>query len=1049
MRPVLLEISAVGPYSGKVAVDFDRFGRKGLFLISGSTGSGKTMIFDGITFALYGDASGENREVSSLRSDFADDDTETYVDLTFEHLGKTYKIRRSPPYMRKKKRGEGYTKTSGDALLVLPDERRVTKPQDATKEIEDLLGMDLKQWRQIVMIAQGEFIKLLTSSTSDREKIFRNIFDTRIYEVAVEHLKSMADGHYSDFSKESRDFDNLVLKIDAGEDPELGAVLASLPKGNLVNMSATVFNALETHMIAETERVSRLSAEKEEAREAYKDSIQNLEAGRNLKKDFEDLETKTGERNILLQNRESMESLRKEYESNRSASKVTPYYDARNKAVSDLKNLKEEISKLTLKVGELREDMESKETEKKEAESHSNELNELNVEISKIEDKMGIYSQLAQCTEKKHEYIAKQNELQDKIAELEKKITETLDYKSPLIDFVNKNENVKENLRDLSDILSRIEESEISADSMEKILAKIETEEKALEECQKTLESLLDLCIESDNKVSQMEQTFYKAQAGILAKNLSEDSPCPVCGSLAHPKKAVIPEGAPEEEDIKAAKTENEGLKTERSRITGEIESHKSTIVSKKEELDRILLGFEMNLDEGGSTKDYRKIIEDLRASLLKKRTEVQTDYGRIDALAQEYEIKSKELKEKDDEYTALKDERTALQTELQDLNGKISKATTTIELIQKDLKYENETLAKNALEEMQIKRDALKGRITKATEEYALSQTNWKGESSVLKDKKEKALPQKEKDKNEGEKDLIEALARYGFGSEEDYLSAVVEDEALQMKGEALSDYDQSLRTSEEIIQTLTEKVKGKEIPDLDLLKAASEGKDAAYKTAESMHTNADARLKNNKSVEESLKSTYRKYDRISKEYLIHKKVYETASGQVTGSSKIRLEQYVQATYFDSVLAYANLRLNVMTAGRYIMERKVDPDDKRTQTALDIVVLDHYTGKRRDIKSLSGGESFKAALSLSLGLSDVVQRLAGGVRIDALFIDEGFGTLDPESLSQSISILEQLTESNILIGIISHVDVLKERIDKKIVVDKGPRGSSVSVEVD
>lgn len=216
---------------------------------------------------------------------------------------------------------------------------------------------------------------------------------------------------------------------------------------------------------------------------------------------------------------------------------MTPYYDAKNKAVSDLKNLKEEISKLTLKVGELREDMESKETEKEEAESHSNELNELNVEISKIEDKMGIYSQLAQCTEKKHEYIAKQNELQDKIAELEKKITETLDYKSPLIDFVNKNENVKENLRDLSDILSRIEESEISADSMEKILAKIETEEKALEECQEALESLLDLCIESDNKVSQMEQTFYKAQAGILAKNLSEDSPCPVCGSLAHPKR--------------------------------------------------------------------------------------------------------------------------------------------------------------------------------------------------------------------------------------------------------------------------------------------------------------------------------------------------------------------------------------------------------------------------------------------------------------------------------------------------------------------------------
>ena len=1049
MRPVLLEISAVGPYSGKVAVDFDRFGRKGLFLISGSTGSGKTMIFDGITFALYGDASGENREVSSLRSDFADDDTETYVDLTFEHLGKTYKIRRSPPYMRKKKRGEGYTKTSGDALLVLPDGRRVTKPQDATKEIEDLLGMDLKQWRQIVMIAQGEFVKLLTSSTSDREKIFRNIFDTRIYEVAVEHLKSMADGHYSDFSKESGDFDNLVLKIDAGEDPELGAVLASLPKVNLVNMSAAVFNALETHMIAETERVSRLSAEKEEAREAYKDSIQKLEAGRNLKKDFEDLETKTGERNILLQNRESMESLRKEYESNRSASKVTPYYDARNKAVSDLKNLKEEISRLTAEVGKLREDMESKETEKEEAESHSNELNELNVEISKIEEKMGIYSRLAQCTGKREEYAEKKKDLEEKIAKIKNKAEEALDAKKPLIEFVNENKSVEKDLAELHSVLSKTKESEMSVGSMEEILGKIEAEEGSLEECRKALDSAIDACSGSAVKVSQMEQAFYKAQAGILAKNLSEGIPCPVCGSSDHPKKAIIPEGSPKEEDIDVAKSEDEELKSNRDRIFRRIESLKSTVATRKEELDRILSGFEVELDEGHLTKDYGNIINSLKVSFLEKRTEVEADYERMDILAKEYERKSNELTEKDDEFNALEEEGKNLKTELQDLNGKISKATTTIELIQKDLKYEDETSAGNALAEMRTKRDALSGRIEKATKEYNLSQTNWKGESSVLNDKKENTFPQKEKEKERSEGELLEALERYGFGSEEDYLSAVVEDEMLQMKGEALNNYDQSLRTSEEIIRDLLTKVDGKDEPDLGLLEAVSKEKDEAYRNGENAHTKAETRLKNNKSVEESLKSTYRKYDRISKEYLIHKKVYETASGQVTGSSKIRLEQYVQATYFDSVLAYANLRLNVMTAGRYIMERKVDPDDKRTQTALDIVVLDHYTGKRRDIKSLSGGESFKAALSLSLGLSDVVQRLAGGVRIDALFIDEGFGTLDPESLSQSISILEQLTDSNILIGIISHVDVLKERIDKKIVVDKGPRGSSVSVEVD
>ncbi len=1042
-------MSAVGPYPGKVTVDFDKFGKKGLFLISGSTGSGKTMIFDGITFALYGETSGENRDVSSLRSDFADDNTETYVDLTFEHLGGIYNIRRSPPYMRRKKTGEGYTQAPRDALMVLPDGRRITKYQDAVKEVESLLGMDLKQWRQIAMIAQGEFIKLLTSSTSEREKIFRNIFDTKIYEMAVEHLKDMTGEHASDFSKESRDFDSQVFRLDAGDDPELGSVLASLPKGGLVNMSATVFNALEKHIIAETERISRLSAEKEGAWKAYKDSVQELEAGRNLKKDFDDLETKKSEKGKLLLKGEEMEALRIVYESNESASKVTTHYLARNKAKSDLEDLKNEISELTEEVEKLRKETEDKKREKTEAESHLSELNGLNVDISRIREDMERYSRLARCTEKRNEYAEKHRGLLERITDVEKKAEEALAAKEPLIRFVNENKGVKENLAELHTICSKTKESESNIDSMEKILEKIETDEGELEECRRKLGSAADACSESDNRLTAMEQTFYKAQAGILAKDLSEGKPCPVCGSSDHPRKAVIPEGAPEEKDIEDAKSENEELKINRNRISGRIGSLESAIDARKEELNRILSGFEVDLGGGCLTKDYREITNSLRADVLRERVRVEAEYGRMKVLAEEYDKKSDKLTEKDDEFSALEEEKRKLQEELQDMAGKMGNASTTVDLIKGELKYENEEAAKNALSDMQSRRDALNKRISEAADGYNLSQTNWKGESSVLNDKKEKALPQKEGEKAERDKGLLEALAKYGFGNEEDYLSAVVEDEVLQSRGETLNGYYQNLRTNKEIIQTLTAKIGDEEIPDLALLDAATWEKDAAYKIAESAHTNTETRLNSNRSVERDLKRIYGEYDRISKEYLIYKKVYDTASGQVTGSSKIRLEQYVQATYFDSVLAYANVRLNVMTSGRYVMERKKDTDDRKTQTALDIVVLDHYTGKRRDIKSLSGGESFKAALALSLGLSDVVQRLAGDVRIDALFIDEGFGTLDPESLSQAVSILEQLTESNILIGIISHVDVLKERIDRKIVVNKGPLGSTVSVEID
>jgi exonuclease SbcC len=1049
MRPIRLDVSGFGPYPGKVKVDFDRFGKRGLFLISGSTGSGKTMIFDGITFALYGDTSGENRNVDSLRSDFSDGDTETYVDLTFEHLGKIYRIRRSPQYERRKIRGEGYTTKQRDALLELPDGRKISRYQDATDEIVDLLGMDLKQWRQIVMIAQGEFVKLLTSSTSDREKIFRNIFDTEIYEKVLGRLKEMADEHAEDYTKESKDFDNLVSRIDSNDNPELRATIASLPKEGRINSNNTVFSALEKYLVAESQSVSDLSEEKERSRNEHTESIRNLENAKNLNKDFEELEKKKSEKEELLLNSESIEALREEYKSNESASKVTHHYNARNKARSELENLTKEISGLVGEIETLCKDTEVKESEKKDAESHSDEVDRLNIEINKINEKMEKYSQLAQYIEDNKADIEKEKKLQDKSKEIRSKMTEVLEAKKSLIEFVNNNANVEKELWVISQRLDQIMQSEKNIASMDAVMKKIETEEESLEQYQKALKSALDVCEESDNGVSKMERAFYEAQAGILAKSLSEGAPCPVCGSINHPNKAIVPEGAPEENDIKNAKAENIKLKGDRDEIIGKIESSKSTVIAKKEELDNLLSKFEVDLGEGKLTDDYKRAIDGLRENFRKEKTETEAEYKKIEKLAGEYDKNSKDLKEKDEKYNALEKQDKDIQTELQDLTGDIGKSSTTIELTQSELKYKDEAAAKKALAEMESERNILNQRITDTTAAYTEKQTALERKRSILNDKRDNALPLKDGEKNELEEKLLEALKTYGFGNEEEYLSAVVGDEVLQSKGESLRIYDQNLRTSEEIIRSLTEKLEGKEVPDLDLLKIASEEKDAVYKKAEEAHSIANNRLINNKPIEESLNKAYREYDRLSREYRIYKKVYDTASGQVAGSSKIRLEQYVQATYFDSVLAYANERLRVMTSGRYKMKRKVDGDDKRTQTALDIMVLDHYTGKSRDIRSLSGGESFKAALSLSLGLSDVVQRLAGGVRIDALFIDEGFGTLDSESLNQSIGILEQLTESDILVGIISHVDVLKERIDKKIVVKKGLTGSTVSVEVD
>ena len=905
MRPVYIRMSAFGPYAGIQELNMEELGAGGLYLITGDTGAGKTTIFDAITFALYGEASGDSREAGMLRSKYADPSVPTEVELTFIYGGKTYKVCRNPEYERPAKRGTGMTMQKAEAEFIYPDGRVVTKPKDVTAVVTEIMGVNREQFCQIAMIAQGKFRDLIEKGTTERQKIFREIFRTAPYQQVQDILK----GKYRALERECETLRESVKQY---------------IQGILWNKDASEETPVE--------EVMELLTEQNKA-------DQEIQAGL-----FEELQQKE----------QVLQKIRSELERDRERKKRQKLYQ---ELQDRRKAQREQITELQQRYRE----EQGKEPERR----------RLADEISRLESLMPQYLHLEELKKneradqdereklsgKQRQYEAKQEELKGKIQEgreAGESLADAPEEYQKLLFESEKHQKYMERLQNLSKVILQYEKLQ------QNLLVK-----------QQEYQTVRDRVQKKESEYRVKNQAFLDEQAGILAQTLVEDQPCPVCGSIHHPAPAEQNPGAPSKDELELLQQELEQCRVreaEASRKAGELLGN---VQSRAESIKREAEGLELT-----------GTLEEMKHQLANLQKQGQTTEKQ---LQQEKGLASEKVKQKDMWNRLLPEQEKALEKvteELQQtrerqaaLESKQKAAGEEIQRLTEVLPYPGQKEAQDKHIELVQKQNVMKRQLEQAEKAVQTAEVEIAGTEGRL-------------------KELRQQL-----------------EEAVEADTEALRQKQTEIETE----------------------KAACEerGKELHH------------RIQNNQSVLKNLQNRSKELVEKEKRYTMIRSLAVTALGNIPGKEKIMLETYVQMTYFDRIIARANTRLMVMTGGQYEMKRRRGSSNLRSQSGLELDVIDHYNGSERSIRTLSGGESFQASLSLALGLADEIQASAGGIRLDTMFVDEGFGSLDSESLEQAVQALAGLAESKRLVGIISHVDELKNRIDRQIVVKKERSGGS------
>lgn len=1029
MKPLEITVSAFGPYAGSVQIPLSKLGEQGIFLITGDTGAGKTTLFDAICFALFGEVSGSNREVDSLRSDFASPSTKTFVDLTFSHRGETYRILRNPAYLRPKKSGEGTTKETADATLWYPDGSVVSGAEKVKKAAETLLGIDAKQFKQIAMIAQGEFLKLLYADSVERGAIFRRVFHTDFYLAFQKKLKELEKENRTDFENSGQRLVTYLSQCGIEETDE-----------NTLLQRAEQFL---TEAEAEYEKAENiwLQQEKEISAKEQKrvETAAQKADGEHTNRLLDDLEKAKKDYQSLLEE-ESAQLAQKEVlkKQRRAVDYVQP------KAV-DWKQKKDAADRLELRLKELqgqeqkeKEELQNRIEQENALEPLRGQLENDRAEAAKKEDRLKDFEAKDRAA---GDITNQQTEIQKTTAQKEKleKDKTTLEER---LEALRQQESqlpaIRERLSALEQAKTRLQEQkELLKETRDAVQDGLKVK-KELEKIQSDYQTAKEKWEQAKAAADQAERDYLDAQAGILAENLTEGKPCPVCGSVHHPAKAVRPAQAPTQAEWnrlrEAEKTEREKTET-LSRKSGEL----------KISLDHFRENVRNGLKKLGLEKPSQ--MQELAVSLQTEETKLDTDL--------------KETKKQEKELLKVPDELEKAREEQQNLQNSLDKTDTLLRqqegaLSQKKGEFNQlvQRIGEGTLAEAQAEWKKLCAAI-KEKEEALQNAANKKQQAETALASTQALLQQTEENfkescdaKEQAKEAFLKTLEEQNFKDKADFASALVSREILEQAEEKNRAYFVALQTSQQQLASREKEAAGKTYQDLSELEERMERLRVEKEAMQEKVQEQKALWQTRKKAAESARKELQAWKKAEKDYLPIVELSKTANGELAQKDKIAFEQFVQGFYFDRILAAANLRFAEMTNGRYHLRRAEVAANKRSQSGLELEVMDYFTGKARGVKSLSGGEAFKASLSLALGLSDLIQQTAGGVEIKAMFIDEGFGALDEESREQAVRILQQLSYGDRMVGIISHVTELKESIEKKLIVKKSSRGSTVSLEV-
>ena len=924
MKPLKLTMSAFGSYAGKNVIDFTGQ-QQGIFLITGDTGAGKTTIFDAITYALYNQTSGGERNGNMMRSQYAQPETETYVELEFLYRGQTYRVRRNPDYKITKTLKNGKIreqKVPHSVELTLPDGTVFPEKKNATDaKIIEILGLTADQFSQIVMIAQGDFLKLLYTKSDERKMIFSKLFRTDIYWKIQENLR-----------RKSMEMDERIQENDRAFEQEKSRIIPlpeseELPLDELVErLRERLKDALKEQNLrrANVEELNKKITKYEEINKLFV----SLEKIRQTGKELEARQAESKER-------------RQQIENARKADKVLVAEQQNLRQQQEVEQSAQAIAKMTETLANDQEMFESLKTQLQEVEAiQKREAADLQKKMLALEQSFPSYEALQN---------ARSEEQQAK--------------------------KVWEDLGKTSEESFHKKEAGIAA-----LKEQQKQQEQVVEQTKKNWEQTSLSASESAKHYEHMYEAFLKEQAGILAENLSAGCPCPVCGSTVHPDPAKLSDHAVTELEVEQAKKTRAAAEEKRDLAYAAFEAEKTekqklAQAVEKEEADFVLAQT--------IAKQQRKEAEQNYVSLQKTAEQIRE------------KLVYPSLAEAKKQYAAMQKALEAAEQEIERKRQKVSELAEAMNTLkgQKLAEEENQKTAKKL--------------AAKTEKEYA------------------------------------KLLEKSGFVSEETYHLAILPERSRSKLEREEKEYEsQCLRQQSE--QKLLEKqVSGKTYTDTTELNEQLKAEKQALKEAEKTYMELHTAYENDRSVLQNCAVYLEKGKNLESEDQVIKSLSKTANGRLSGSAKIDFETYIQRQYFKQIIHEANKRLLTMSNHQFILKLKEEANTgRKTNEGLDLSVYSLVTDSERDVKTLSGGESFLAALAMALGLSDIVERSAGAIHPDMMFIDEGFGSLDAQSRQQAIEVLAELAGDSRMVGIISHVTELKEQIDRKLVVSRTDKGS-------
>ena len=1037
MRPLKLTMQAFGPYASKQEIDFTQLGEKTMFVVSGATGAGKTTIFDGISFAIYGKASGDDRNGSDLRSQFALDDTITEVSLEFQLREKRYFITRSPQQEKKKARGEGTTIQGAKAeLYELGDEETLlaANVRDVDEKINEIMKIDCHQFRQIMMIPQGEFRKLLVSDSKDKEKILQKLFHTEHYKRIEETLKEQASQLRKEVEQSVLERNSYINRIQ-GEGHEK---LLSLLEEDHIN----VVELLEqlTTVVEEDEKTlnvfSNAISTKEEKRQFIQKEIHH---GNDL---LEQLKTKE---RIFLQ-KEQLEARKPEIE------KMKETIQLANNALiisqqeeqcleidrqvvtkdQELKNANTLLEKLSSELQEKEAILKVEEGKESEREAYQKEINRLEAMESDILSFSTVEKEVRHLSQYLNKITAEKKALEDQLLTIEERVEACLKEK----------EMINEAKVEKGDLSMKIVKENTMLEKVRELIknkAKLISFEKHFSACEDEREDIEGDLEEKNEQLQELLDAWNKGQAALLAEKLTDESACPVCGSKHHPEKAILNEDVPTEEQIKAVKKEVKELVQAKQKSDAAYYEAKSQFET---QMDLVIA----LADEVSEQLPFQ-----LRSFALEDLEEHYDHYcSKLKNELNELEAKTKKIDEVESEVSSINDEKANTKASLSKINEQYESQYTSYVEKRRDLERLSETIPEELRDETTFRKklavhqerlSALQSALKKAQKvinESIQEIASIEGTISSL----QKVVHELTARQKELKVAFYEKLKEVGFSSVAEYSQAKLSEIEIRKIEENVQSYREELRSVTDRYSELVTRLDAVEKPDIEKLNEQLIAVNGEIEHLQEKRNVLYHKTKTNSSIIDAIEKINTEIASVEEQYKTVGELANIAIGKNT--YRVTFERYVLAAFLDQILVAANARLNKMTSGRYELQRKTERSKGTAQSGLELLVFDQYTGKTRHVKTLSGGESFKASLALALGLADIVQSFSGGVSMETMFIDEGFGTLDAESLENAIETLVDIQSTGRLVGIISHVPELKERIDARFEVTSTQAGSIV-----